>query len=55
MPSEDIQEYLDGKKLYGDDFNLDEIKRWFEDEKEGYANLGAKNKERYRFISCHKL
>ena len=39
----DITLYLSGQKLYGDDFGTDEIRGWFEDEREGYANLGAKD------------
>lgn len=39
----DTNIYLSGQKLYGDDFGPDEIRAWFEDEREGYANLGAKN------------
>ena len=42
------------KVLRGDDFSIDEIEQWFEDEKEGYANLGAKNKESYTY-KYHKL
>lgn len=38
----DISLYLSGKKLYGDDFGNAEIAAWFEDEREGYADLGAK-------------
>jgi SAM-dependent methyltransferase len=38
-----------GKKLYGDDFSLEELKKWYEDEKEGYANLGSKNKTTYNY------
>jgi ubiquinone/menaquinone biosynthesis C-methylase UbiE len=34
-----MKEYFEGKKLYGDDFSFDEIRRWFEEEKEGYANI----------------
>lgn len=37
----DITAYLAGAKLYGDDFGPAEIRDWFEDEREGYANLGA--------------
>jgi SAM-dependent methyltransferase len=37
----DFSTYLSGKELYGDDFNADEIRAWFDDEREGYANLGA--------------
>ena len=33
------QEFLSGKKLYGDDFNLNEIKKWFKDEEEAYSKL----------------
>jgi len=36
-----------GRKLYGDDFSADEIVEWFADEEEGFANLGAKNRESY--------
>jgi SAM-dependent methyltransferase len=49
MSEEEVQEYFMGNKLLGDDFNLDEIKRWLEDEKEGYANLGAKNRKKYKY------
>lgn len=31
-----IIEYLNGSKLYGDDFDLAQINRWYEEEKEGY-------------------
>jgi SAM-dependent methyltransferase len=33
--------YLSGERLYGDDFGADEIARWYADEAEGYADLGA--------------
>jgi SAM-dependent methyltransferase len=33
--------YLSGRELYGDRFSQDEIDAWFEDEREGYADLGA--------------
>lgn len=49
IENENIKEYLEGKKLYGDDFNLNEIRKWFEDEKEAYANLGPKNKGNYQY------
>lgn len=44
--SEDLSEYLEGKKLYGDDFTLGEIKAWYEDEEEAYASL-AKGRHDY--------
>lgn len=34
-----MEEYFSGKKLYGDDFTYDQILEWYDDEKEGYANL----------------
>ncbi len=37
--NENMIDYFSGKKLYGDDFNLTEIKNWYNDEKEAYANL----------------
>ncbi len=39
--------YLNGKKLYGDDFSLSEIEKWYQDEIEGYANLGSKDRDKY--------
>jgi len=37
--NDDMNPYLMGDKLYGDDFTPDEIQRWYEKEKEGYGNL----------------
>jgi len=56
IPSETnyMDKYFSGEKLYGDDFDLDEIKKWFDDEKEGYADLGAKEKKSYKY-SYHAL
>ena len=42
-----MNDCLAGRKLYGDDFSVDEIVEWFADEEEGFANLGAKNRENY--------
>jgi len=44
-----INEYFSGKKLYGDDFNEEQIFRWYKDEEEGYANLGNSDKEKYTY------
>jgi SAM-dependent methyltransferase len=41
--------FLSGQKLYGDDLSLSEIQDWYNDEKEGYAELGAKNKDHYQY------
>jgi SAM-dependent methyltransferase len=32
-------EFISGKKLIGDDYTLDEINNWFNDEKEGYSGV----------------
>lgn len=41
--------YLKGNRLYGDDFDLAQIEKWFNDEREGYANLGARDKKTYEY------
>lgn len=51
---EEMQEFFDGKKLYGDDFSLDEIEKWYEDEKEGTSSLGTNHGKNYRY-SWHRL
>ncbi len=35
----DIAVYLSGERLYGDDLPLEQIASWYEDEREGYAQL----------------
>jgi SAM-dependent methyltransferase len=44
-----IDEYLAGRKLYGDDFTPGEIAQWYEDEREGYARLVAATMESYTY------
>ena len=46
--------YFAGKALYGDDFNLEQIAQWYEDEREGYADLGARDRSTYRY-DAHEL
>ncbi len=41
MTSDDLAEYFNGNKLFGDDLSPDEIRAWYDDEKEAYADLGA--------------
>lgn len=41
--------YLRGEVLIGDDYSPDQILRWFAEEEEGYANLGANDRARYRY------
>ena len=47
---EELEVYFAGQKLFGDDFSIEEIKKWYEDEKEAYANLGAKDAGNYRYM-----
>lgn len=44
-----IEICLRGERLYGDDFTPEQIARWYVDEQEGYANLGAKDEKSYRY------
>lgn len=41
--------YFSGERLYGDDLPPAEIERWFEEEREGYANLGARDAAAYEY------
>ena len=45
-----IRAYLHGECLYGDDLSEAEIRAWYADEGEGYANLGAADTGRYRYV-----
>lgn len=59
MPSEfsrkqSLDRYLSGQSLYGDDFSAEDIRRWFEEEKEAYADLGARDRESYHY-EYHEL
>lgn len=49
-----LNEFFNGNKLYGDDFSLEEIKKWYYEEEEAYADLGAKNVSTYNY-SYHEL
>ncbi len=45
----DATTYLSGRRLYGDDFDDDELRAWFADEREGYAGLGRPDLSTYRY------
>lgn len=51
---DEFTRYLSGEKLYGDDFSPEEIYKWYADEAEGYAGLGAKDAARYSY-GYHQL
>ncbi|WP_282036361.1 class I SAM-dependent methyltransferase [Saccharicrinis aurantiacus] len=40
-----MKQYLDGTKLYGNDFSIEDIEKWYFEENEAYANLGTKNRD----------
>jgi SAM-dependent methyltransferase len=44
-----IDRYLNGEMLFGDDFDGAQLAEWYADEAEGYANLGAKEASQYRY------
>mgnify|MGYP003676120847 FL=1 len=44
-----IDDYLSGKVLYGDDFSIDEIEKWYRAEEEGYAGLVQDRDKEYRY------
>jgi SAM-dependent methyltransferase len=44
-----MDEYFSGRKVYGDDFNEQQILDWFRDEEQGYANLGSADKQNYQY------
>lgn len=41
--------YLNGDLLYGDDFSPEQIQEWYSDEAEGYAELGANDRQTYSY------
>jgi SAM-dependent methyltransferase len=45
----DIEPYLSGERLYGDDFDSEQIALWHADEREGYADLGARDTSSYEY------
>ena len=50
----DIEDFLCGKQLYGDNLDLPSIIKWFEDEREGYAGLVTSRDKDYKY-SYHAL
>ncbi len=49
MLDDNVQQYFSGKKLYGDDFSIEQIMEWYEDEKDAYFNLGKKSRDNYKY------
>jgi len=44
-----IDKYLSGALLIGDDYGPEELARWYAEEKEGYAELGARDAQVYEY------
>lgn len=42
--------FLSGDELYGDNFGPTQISKWFADEAEAYANLGAADSSNYKYV-----
>ena len=51
----DNNKFLSGEKLYGDDFSIKEIKKWYEDEKEGYSKLTYDYEDSYGYSQINIL
>lgn len=49
-----MDKYFAGEILHGDDFTFEQIKQWYEDEKEGYSGLVAGYKKGYHY-NYHNL
>ncbi len=45
----DFNAYFSGQRLYGDDFDPDQLAAWYADEKEGYADKGHKDRSQYTY------
>ena len=46
--------YLQGEAIYGDDFTIEQIQNWYNEEAEAYANLGSKEVDEYVY-GYHEL
>jgi len=46
---EGMEPFFSGEKLYGDDFTPGQIAKWYNEEAEGYANLGNKELSNYSY------
>ena len=48
---------ISGHELYGDDFGLDEIKRWYDEEKKQYFKLSDKisHRDTYGYHSLNEF
>ena len=49
-----INQYFSGKKLYGDNLSKEEIKKWYNDEKEGYSSIDSTYRDHYGYHELNK-
>lgn len=49
-----MEQYFSGEKLYGNDFTLEQIKEWYNEESEGYSSIGKKDIANFEY-GYHKL
>jgi SAM-dependent methyltransferase len=47
--------FLRGERIYGDDFGIDEIQKWFDDEREGYAELYGEVSLTYEYEALNRF
>jgi len=50
-----MNEYLTGKKLYGDDFSPEQIQSWFDDESHGFDELDGEMEKKSTEYEFHRL
>ena len=53
--SEDIDIYLSGKKLIGNDYNSEQISKWYEEEKDAYPQLIKESDYIYSYHMLNKI
>lgn len=54
LEDSDLGIYLSGEKLYGDNFSIEQLKKWYEEEAEGYSGLVKETPSRYSYV-YHEL
>lgn len=55
MKVDEFDKFFNGNELYGDDFDDEEIRKWFESEKIAYANLETSNSYNYEYHELNKI
>lgn len=50
----DMTEYFSGRKLWGDDFSPEQVRNWYMDEQEGYADLVGQDQGAYGYHALNR-